>query len=245
MGIFQSLIKTAQFFVEDLNTPESFKKGEAFENYMRQYLFPEEKYKLLHRTQGYSQNSRDYVEDSKQPDFTLQCLESKRIFHVEAKYRSGVSNQGTLQYAKPAQFERHKKLNAEKPVFICLGISGEPDSPEYAFLIPISRMKSVILNAEFFEEFEVALDRPISPKKLWTLVTKPATPKFVHASGCCIRCKKPLELNLDKPLCSDCYREWKAFSNPDYTEKYCHSCGKPNKGSILKPLCFTCYKKLS
>ncbi|MBV6492454.1 MAG: hypothetical protein LDLANPLL_00448 [Turneriella sp.] len=245
MGIFQSLMKAAQVLKDDLNTPESFKKGEAFEDFVRKQLFTDDRYKLIHKTQGYSQNSRDYVENSKQPDFTFQCLDTKRNFYVEAKYRNGVNENGALQYANPGQFERHKKLNAEQPVFICLGVAGKPASPDFGFIIPIIRIKSVYLTEDFLEEFEIPTKSPIASKKLWSLVAPAPKRNQVHNSGYCIRCKKSIELSPDKPLCSECYKEWKAYSNPDYVEKYCHSCGKPNKGSIVKPVCYNCYKKLS
>ncbi len=245
MGIFQSLIKAAKVLAEDLNTPESFKKGEAFEEFVRKQLFTDDRYKLLHKTQGYSQNSRDYVEDSQQPDFTFQCLDTKRNFYVEAKYRNAVNEKGLLQYANPGQYERHKRLNSEQPVFICLGVYGKPNSPDFVFLIPITRIKSVYLSEDFLEEFEIPTKSPIGSKKLWSLVSSAAKDPAVRSSGYCIRCKKSIDLNPNKPHCSDCYKEWRIYSNPEYTEKYCHACGKPNKGNVIKPVCYSCYKKLS
>lgn len=245
MGFFNSLKKAVKVLAEDLNTPESFKKGEEFEDFVRNQFFTDERFKLIHKTQGYSQNSRDYVENSKQPDFTFQCLETKRDFYVEAKYRSEVNDQGFVQYANPGQFDRHRKLNAEKPVFICLGLDGKPGSPKYAFVIPIGRIKSVYLDEDFLTEFEISTKSPITARKLWSLVSPAGKSHRTLPSGYCIRCKKSIELKPEKPLCSDCYKEWRIYSNSEYAEKHCHSCGKPNKGSMLKPVCYDCYKKLS
>jgi len=245
MGFFKSLIKAAKVLAGDLNTPESFKKGEEFEDFVRRQFFTEDRFKLIHKTQSYSQNRRDFVDNSKQPDFTFQCLDTKRDFYLEAKYRSEVNDQGLVQYANPGQFERHRKLNVEKPVFICLGLAGRPDLPEYAFIIPIGCIKSVYIDEDFLTEFEISTKSPITARKLWSLVPLTGKSNNVRSGGYCMRCKKSIELNPEKPLCSDCYKEWKIYSNPEYTEKYCHGCGKPNKGSLLKPVCYDCYKKLS
>jgi len=60
--------------------------------------------------------------------------------------------------------------------------------------------------------------------------------------GYCIRCGDKIEWNKLKPLCATCFREWRKFENPDYTEKFCHRCGKKKKTSITKPLCIECFK---
>jgi phosphatidylserine/phosphatidylglycerophosphate/cardiolipin synthase-like enzyme len=66
---------------------------------------------------------------------------------------------------------------------------------------------------------------------------------IVKFKGACIRCKKSIALNPDKPLCSSCYSEWSEWSNEYYLEKYCHKCSNPKEAiSFAKPECYTCYK---
>lgn len=36
------------------------------------------------------------------------------------------------------------------------------------------------------------------------------------ATGCCIRCKKEIALNPSVPYCTDCYKVWKRYENPNY-----------------------------
>ncbi len=62
--------------------------------------------------------------------------------------------------------------------------------------------------------------------------------------GYCLRCQTGIPLNLDKPLCPNCYSKWLEYKNPDYQEKYCHKCGTPASATIDKPLCHRCYKIL-
>jgi hypothetical protein len=61
--------------------------------------------------------------------------------------------------------------------------------------------------------------------------------------GFCIRCRKEIINNPDKPYCSECYNSWSEWKNPDYIEKFCHSCGKRDDSSMLYPLCRPCFQK--
>jgi phosphatidylserine/phosphatidylglycerophosphate/cardiolipin synthase-like enzyme len=63
--------------------------------------------------------------------------------------------------------------------------------------------------------------------------------------GFCIRCGKSKAYDASAPYCSDCYRLWNKYKNPEYKEEYCHYCGKPKERiTMAKPLCSTCYKQM-
>jgi sugar-specific transcriptional regulator TrmB len=61
--------------------------------------------------------------------------------------------------------------------------------------------------------------------------------------GYCIRSRDKISLDIDKPLCADCYRQWNKYQDEDYAEKYCHSCGNSAETTFAKPLCKACWKK--
>jgi phosphatidylserine/phosphatidylglycerophosphate/cardiolipin synthase-like enzyme len=61
--------------------------------------------------------------------------------------------------------------------------------------------------------------------------------------GHCIRCGREINLDPERPYCSECYGKWATWKNPSYTEHYCHCCGKADKSSMLYPLCRSCYQK--
>jgi len=248
MGILSSLKKAAQTFVEDLNTPESFKKGQKFENFTREVIFTADRYKLLKKTHDYTQNNSDFVQDTLEPDFKFECIETKKQFYVESKFRSWFYN-GKLEIFSKAQFNRLKEINKVEPVFILIGIDGEPDDPEYVCLVPMSDIKIPSLTDEFLDDYDIAHNVSLSPKKLWNLIKieLPKDSKVNNAKknlGYCIRCKSELKIDINHPFCKTCYKEWNKFKNPEYTEKYCHICGKSNKVSFEKPVCYSCYKKL-
>ncbi len=61
--------------------------------------------------------------------------------------------------------------------------------------------------------------------------------------GYCIRCGKGIPADPKKPFCYDHYKNWSAFSNPNYEEKFCHICGRTAETSMARPMCYTCFKR--
>lgn len=62
--------------------------------------------------------------------------------------------------------------------------------------------------------------------------------------GYCIRCGKPIKLNLLNPMCPGCYRIWAQFADPSYVETFCHYCGKKAYDITFEyPMEFECYQK--
>ncbi|MFL5739897.1 MAG: phospholipase D-like domain-containing protein, partial [Flavisolibacter sp.] len=57
----------------------------------------------------------------------------------------------------------------------------------------------------------------------------------------CIRCRRPVDYDPDRPLCYECYSKWSETSRWDYREQYCHECGGSFPTSRGKPLCNICY----
>lgn len=64
-------------------------------------------------------------------------------------------------------------------------------------------------------------------------------------SGYCIRCKAeiPYMYGMKRPrfYCKDCWKAWyKAGSDTNKIEQYCHRCGKTFKSSFNNPVCSNC-----
>jgi len=81
-------------------------------------------------------------------------------------------------------------------------------------------------------------EEPKRPKSS-TYSSKPRT----RQTGYCIRCKKHIPLDVEQPLCHDCWEKWNIHKNPSYKEKYCHICGKRASTSMARPQCNSCYHK--
>jgi hypothetical protein len=167
MGLFSKVTKLGW---DDINTPESFKKGEAFQDYIRKHLFTKDKFDMLHKTHSYATNKNDYIiEDSEEPDFKFRVIRTGKAFWVEAKYRS-TYYEDMVDCCKPPQLRRYKEIDEELPVYITLGLGGEPDSPDQVFLIPVKdiNIKWPKLFRSFLEKnhYEVPKDKPIDYERL-------------------------------------------------------------------------------
>ena len=116
MGILSILGKGINAMIDEATTPASFKMGEKFENYVRDFLFVNNYYDVLERTHNYVDNSRDYVESSLKPDFKFRDKWSKKEFYVEAKFRTS-DYKGKIVWCNDKQLQRYNTHNKEKPVF--------------------------------------------------------------------------------------------------------------------------------
>jgi hypothetical protein len=157
MGILDDLNKIANAFqkgVDELNKPESFSKGEAFERYIKEKLFPDDKYQLLHQAHDYNVNKERYVEESKEPDFQFRSRLNKKELYIEAKFRADYF-QDAIEICKPFQLKRYQDIDKKTPVFIALGIGGESSSPEQVFIIPIKEIKYTRLFRSFLKNMSV------------------------------------------------------------------------------------------
>ena len=102
-------------------------------------------------------------------------------------------------------------------------------------------MKEVDFINQTSQRFEFGNPNP-------TNINKPADTKTKSPgkkTGFCIRTGVEIPFNVKKPLSPDAYKKWSEFSNPDYTEKYCHFSGEPSNGetSVSKPILKKNWKK--
>jgi len=113
---FLSTLRTGiQAMVDHANTPESFKIGEDFENYVRDVLFIDRYYVLVERTHNYSTNHKDYVESSLKPDFTFRDRRTNKEFYLEVKVRTTTVN-NKITWCNQKQLDRYFEYNRETSV---------------------------------------------------------------------------------------------------------------------------------
>jgi len=165
MGLFSILSKGIKAMIDEATTPESFKMGQKFEDYVREYLFIDRYYDILERTHDYNTN-KDYVESSMKPDFKFRDRMTKKEFYVEAKFRTS-EYQGKIMWCNEKQLARYLQYHKEKPVFLILGMGEDPKFPEFLSLIHLSQAKYTGLFPSHAEKFEIEVDKPVSSKILW------------------------------------------------------------------------------
>lgn len=158
--------KGIQAMIEEAMTPESFKIGEKFENYVRQHLFIEKYYDLLERTHDYHTNQKDYVQSSVKPDFKFRDRWSKKEFYVEVKFRSGLLH-GKIEWCKDYQLKRYREYHKHTPVFLLLGMGDTPTQPDRIYLLPLDAAKYTGLFPSYAKQYMLPAKKPLPSKLLW------------------------------------------------------------------------------
>lgn len=90
-----------------------------------------------------------YIKSNGEPDFLLelQTHAEPQLMSIECKYRSIYTPQDTvekrIQWIKYYQFKRYEEYEeaTERKVYILLGADGDPRSPDYLYLAPLSKLK--------------------------------------------------------------------------------------------------------
>ncbi|WP_203293569.1 hypothetical protein [Luteirhabdus pelagi] len=169
MGLINKISRIAKAVVNEIDKPESFVKGDEFENYVREIVFPKDKYELIHKTHSYQENKGDYIESTLYPDFLFRCKKTKKEFYVEAKFRKGFFKD-KVEWTNNKQLKRYKEVNNNKPVIVCIGLEGTPKHPDFIFLMPVSKIKYTGLYESALREFEFYIDKPVFPSYLWKMI---------------------------------------------------------------------------
>ena len=153
--------------IDEATTPQSFKMGQNFEDYAREFLFVKDYYDVLERTHNYTANNKDYVESSLKPDFKFRDRYTKKEFYIEAKFRTG-DHQGKIMWCNQQQLIRYQQYNKERPVFLLLGMGSDAKYPEYLSLIPLTHAKYTGLFYSLADKFEIPFDKAVTSKILWS-----------------------------------------------------------------------------
>lgn len=137
--------------------PDSFKKGDLFEDFVSDNLFKAKDYDLEHRTNNYEQNKERFSKDTLKPDLKFTCLKTTKQFYVEAKYRARFNANNQIKVISYGQIERFKVFQKEEntPVFIAVGYGGVPENPEYVSLIPLNQLVYLDVFPKFLKRFNI------------------------------------------------------------------------------------------
>ena len=149
--------------------PIGYVKGDEFENFVRKAIFPDSYYVLLSKTHDYITNKADFVAASKEPDFKFKSRASGKEFYVEVKYRYGF-HEGMIDWCKPYQLKRYQEINAKIPVYIVLGIGGQPGMPETICLIPVRHIRFTRLYPSILKKYQISSHNPLHENELTALL---------------------------------------------------------------------------
>jgi hypothetical protein len=171
MSLLRKITNGITAFTNEVNKPDSFAKGEEFEEYIRKYTFPKLNYDLIHRTHDYNSNNGDYVESSLKPDFKFRDKKTGKEFYVEVKFRKGVYNfKNKIEWCNEKQFKIYKAIEKnESKVFIALGFGDKASKPLEIILFPVSGCNYNALYDSFLNKYSFYKDKPVFSDYLWKL----------------------------------------------------------------------------
>ncbi|BAX80845.1 hypothetical protein ALGA_2523 [Labilibaculum antarcticum] len=127
------------------------KKGDDFEKFIAQ-KFPK-KYYTIKEWAGDKYIKGVYAETTTQPDLMIETKKEKKCFSIECKWRKEFKND-EVTFASKKQLENYMVFQKKKniPVFITLGIGGEPSAPQNCYILPLDEIKSnSILKNELYK----------------------------------------------------------------------------------------------
>jgi len=225
--------------------------------------------KLLH-TQGVSAELRDLI-DSSQEFLILVSpyLRIPQIMRDRIKSRDSRGIKTILVYRKdtdpsPEELGFLKELqnvsveacehlhvkcymNERSAIITSMNLTEYSQMKNWEIGIKIEKDKEPALYTDTFNEINKIIEACVKKIGKDFELQEGTIRETAHPSqdnGYCIRCRKPIEMNKDRPLCSDCYGVWSIYGNTNYQEKYCHSCGKEYPTTYEKPLCPDCFNRI-
>ena len=136
----------------------SFEIGEAFENFVAEKLFPDNRFILTHRTPSFEMNNKRFCESSLKPDLGFRDKKTGKEFYVECKFRGSLNEDGKYNWTKDKdQANRYRNIqkNENKQVFVAMGLGGMSDDPRNIFLVPIDEIKYLELYPSVLQNWEV------------------------------------------------------------------------------------------
>lgn len=145
------------------NLEGNFEKGLEFEKFITS-LFPKQYYNLLDWRSDKNFNGI-YPDSNKKPDLFYKRLNTNvepSSFAVECKYRKAQFKNG-ISICKNEQLARYKKFeeNGKTPVFIILGMGGEPNNPLKLFIIGVNDIDESFINFKKLKSFEVNIRKTL------------------------------------------------------------------------------------
>jgi hypothetical protein len=170
MSFLKKFNKGIKALSNEFTKPDSFVKGEEFEEYVRKYIFPSSHYDLIHKTHDFHSNNGDYVESSLKPDFKFRDKKNNQEFYVEVKWREGVYYKNKIEWCNDQQLRRYKAIDKnETRVFIVLGFGDKPVKPHEIILFPVSGCNYNALYDSFLDKYSFHIDNPVFSGYLWKL----------------------------------------------------------------------------
>lgn len=140
--------------IHSITQSEELLKGREFEDYvLSMFDIKEGSQLVLQEWQGDKSYGTVMPENNSNPDFVFRF--GDREFAVECKWREKLDRDLERELFPKRRIENYRSF-AEKrkmPVFIVLGVGGEPSAPDLLYSIPLESVESVVSGSKSIIEF--------------------------------------------------------------------------------------------
>lgn len=132
--------------IRAITMPEDVLKGREFEEFVLELLdIKNDKY-VLKEWRGDKTMGDVFPKNNSYPDFLIEEVETKHNVAIECKWRKFLNHSAMMDLFSPEQLTAYQEFSEERdlPVFIFLGIGGEPCEPEDIYIIPLEKATFVM-----------------------------------------------------------------------------------------------------
>ena len=147
----QELQKFLKLFIRQKTANE---KGFLFESFVVQ-CFDKNEYEMIEwRSDKFIPGWRP--RSCQWPDIEMEHRTSKQPVAIECKFRSHFTD-GKVSWAYPAQMTRYREFEKQKktPVFLALGVGGEPDEPAALYFARLFKLTKTEMTRQELEAYRV------------------------------------------------------------------------------------------
>ena len=140
--------------IRSITQPEEFLKGREFEDFVLElFNLHEDNGFVLKEWQGDKTLGDICPESNRHPDFVFNY--QGKGFAVECKWREKLPHDLCRDILPEGKVSIYNHFSIERniPVFIVLGVGGEPSNPELLYTIPLSEVPSVLSHTKSIVEF--------------------------------------------------------------------------------------------
>ena len=140
--------------IRSITLPDDVLKGREFEDFVLElFNLHDDNAFILKEWQGDKTLGDICPESNRHPDFVFDY--QGKGFAVECKWREKLSPNMEKDLFPADKIAIYQQFSAERniPVFIVLGVGGEPSNPELLYNIPLSEIPSIFSHAKSIVEF--------------------------------------------------------------------------------------------
>lgn len=132
--------------IRAITMPEDVLKGREFEEFVLELMDVKNGKYMLKEWRGDKTMGDVFPENNSYPDLLIEAAETKRKIAIECKWRKYLNHTTMIDLFSPEQLITYQEFSQERdlPVFIVLGIGGEPCEPKDIYIIPLEKATFVM-----------------------------------------------------------------------------------------------------